>query len=114
MRFVKESVIRATAAEAVAFHERDAGVALVLPPWQKSEILQPPTSLAVGTQVRLRTRIGPFWVTVEAEHIAYEPGRMFADRMVKGPFRQWVHRHIVTPRGEHESSLVDDVEYELP
>ena len=93
MRFTKTSVIRASAAKVFAFHERPGVLALLQPPWAQTEILQPPTSLAVGTRVILRTKLGPFWQTIEAEHVAYEPGRMFADRMVRGPFarphRRW-------------------------
>jgi len=33
---------------------------------------------------------------------------------VKGPFRKWLHRHIVTPRGDEQCVLTDDIEYELP
>ncbi|MFM8409953.1 MAG: SRPBCC family protein [Alphaproteobacteria bacterium] len=114
MRFVKESVIRAPAERVFAFHERPDAFALLQPPWGRSEILQPPSSLAVGTRVILRTGFGPFLQTIEAEHVAYEPGRMFADRMVRGPFPSWLHKHVVTPRGPGESVLTDDVEYELP
>jgi hypothetical protein len=114
MRFTKESVIRASAAIVFAFHERPDAFALLQPPWAATEILQPPTSLAVGTRVILRTKLGPFWQTLEAEHVAYEPGRMFADRMVRGPFAQWLHRHVVTPRGPDTSLLIDDIEFELP
>ena len=39
---------------------------------------------------------------------------MFADQLVKGPFSKWIHRHIVTPRGDGECTLTDDIEYELP
>lgn len=62
----------------------------------------------------LRTKLGPLWQTIEAEHVAYEPGRMFADRMVRGPFAQWLHRHVVTPQGPHATLLADDIEFELP
>ena len=62
----------------------------------------------------LRTKLGPVWQTIEAEHVAYEPGKMFADRMVQGPFPSWLHKHIVTPRGESECVLTDEIEYELP
>src|SRR5215472_6042622 len=110
MRFVKESLIAASAETVFAFHERPDALSLLQPPWQKSEIVLPPASLAVGTRVILRAKLGPFWRTVEAEHVAYEPGRMFADRMVKGPFASWLHRHIVTPRGPTESLLTDDIE----
>jgi ligand-binding SRPBCC domain-containing protein len=99
MRFVKESLIGASAEKVFAFHERKDAFARLAAPWQRTEILLPPTSLAVGTRVRLRIKVGPFWQTVEAEHVAYEPGRMFADRMVRGPFKVWLHRHTVTPRG---------------
>ena len=39
---------------------------------------------------------------------------MFADQMVEGPFPKWYHRHVVTPRGDSECLLTDDIEYELP
>jgi ligand-binding SRPBCC domain-containing protein len=114
MRFVKESVFAASAATLFAFHERPDAFALLQPPWQVSEIVEPPTSLRVGTKVVIRVRLGPIWQTIEAEHVAYEPGRMFADRMVRGPFASWLHRHIVTPEGPDRSRLTDDIEYELP
>lgn len=112
--FKKQSRIAASAARVFAFHERPDAFALLQPPWQTTRIIQPPVSLAVGTRVILRTKIGPFWQTIEAEHVAFEPGHMFADRMVKGPFRHWLHRHIVEPVSENESILIDDIEYALP
>lgn len=39
---------------------------------------------------------------------------MFADQMVRGPFKQWLHRHVVTPQGPDTSVLADDIEFELP
>ena len=119
MRFVKESIIAASAETVFAFHERPDALARLTPPWQRVDIVRPPTSLAVGTRVTLRMKVGPFWQTVEAEHVAYEPGRMFADRIVKGPFARWLHRHVVTPRARDESggescTLTDDIDYALP
>ncbi len=114
MHFTKESIIRASAATVFAFHEAPDAFERLQPPWQTSDILQPPSSLEVGTRVVLRTKVGPLWQTIVAEHVAYEPGKMFADRMLRGPFASWLHKHIVTPRGEHECLLTDDIEYELP
>lgn len=114
MHFVKETVFPVSAERLWAFHERPDALRLLTPPWQKVEILQPPASLAVGTRVVLRTKIGPLWRTVIAEHVAYERGRMFADLMVRGPFAHWLHRHSISPRGPASSLLSDDVEYELP
>ena len=114
MHFVKESRIAASAAVVFAFHEAPDAFARLLPPWQTSEIIQPPTSLAVGTRVVLRTKVGPIWQTIEAEHVEYEAGKMFADRMNKGPFARWLHRHIITPDGPNACTLTDDITYELP
>jgi ligand-binding SRPBCC domain-containing protein len=114
MRFVKESPIAASAETVFAFHEQKDAFERLQPPWQTTEIILPPASLAVGTRVVLRTKVGPIWQTIEAEHVAYEPGRMFADRMNRGPFARWLHRHIVTPRGPRACTLTDDIEYELP
>ncbi len=115
MRFVKESVIQASAEKVFAFHEKPDALERLQPPWQTTRIVQPPSSLAVGTRVVLEIQVlGPFWQTLVAEHVAYEPGRMFADRMVEGPFASWLHRHVVTPKGPDRCVLTDDIEYELP
>ena len=114
MRFVKESLIHASAEKVFAFHEARDAFERLQPPWQTTEIVQPPASLEVGTRVVLRIKVGPVWQTIVAEHVAYQPGKMFADQMVEGPFAKWVHRHIVTPRGEGECTLTDEIEYELP
>lgn len=114
MRFVKESMIRASAERVWAFHEASDAFARLQPPWQETEVVQPPTSLEVGTRVELRVKVGPLWQTIVAEHVEHEPGKMFADQMVKGPFAQWLHKHIVTPRDEDECVLTDEVDYELP
>jgi ligand-binding SRPBCC domain-containing protein len=114
MRFKKKSIIRASAERVFAFHEAPDAFERLQPPWQKTEVVQPPTSLEVGTRVILRAKVGPFWQTMVAEHVEYEPGKMFADRLVEGPFASWLHRHIVTPRGDDECVLTDDIEYELP
>ncbi len=114
MRFVKESVIHASAERVFAFHEEPDAFQRLQPPWQTTQIVQPPTSLEVGTRVVLKVKVGPLWQTIVAEHVAYEPGRMFADRMLQGPFASWLHRHIVTPEGPDRCVLTDAIEYELP
>lgn len=113
MQFVHESVIPASVAEVFAFHERPDAFELLQPPWDKVKILRPPTSLEVGTQVELKVKVGPFWQTILAEHVAYEPGRLFEDVMRKGPFARWHHKHVFL---EHPEGclLRDAIEYAPP
>jgi len=111
--FVKETVIPASVEAVFAFHERPDAFALLSPPWQKVDIQQPPASLEVGTQVRLRAKIGLFWVTILAEHVAYEKNRCFEDVMRKGPFAKWHHKHLFLP-DPGGCRLRDEIEYEPP
>lgn len=104
--------IAAPAAVVWAFHERPDALALLMPPWQQLEVVEPPRSLEVGTRVVLRARVGPVPVDLVAVHVEYEAGRMFADRVQSGPFTDWLHRHIVEPT-EHGARLIDDITYTL-
>jgi uncharacterized protein len=67
-----------------------------------------------GSRVKIRLRVGPFVQTWAPKHAACEPGRMFRDVMVAGPFRRWEHTHLFIPDGQNKSWLEDRVEYEFP
>lgn len=112
--FRHESVIRAEPSAVYAFHERPDALAILTPPWDATEIIQPPASLAAGTVVVLRTRLFPgIWVTIEAEHTACTPGVSFEDTMRRGPFPHWRHLHLFLPHPQ--GCLVrDDIEYAPP
>ena len=113
MRFVKESVFDASVQEVFAFHERPEAFALLQPPWEHSDITQPPSGLEVGTVVKLRTRVGPLWIEVVAEHVGYEKNRRFEDVMRKGPFAKWHHKHLFFEEGPR-CRLRDEIDYEPP
>jgi len=113
MRFVKESVFPCTVEELFAFHERPDAFELLQPPWDPVEIIQPPASLEVGTRVKLRSKVGLFWVDIVAEHVAYTKNERFEDVMVKGPFAKWHHKHLFLPHAEG-SLLRDEIDFEPP
>jgi ligand-binding SRPBCC domain-containing protein len=112
-RFVRTLELEVPVATLWAFHARADAFALLQPPWEHAEIVELPRSLEVGARAILRTRVGPLWVTIEAEHIAYEPGRSFTDTMRRGPFRAWTHEHRCEPTATG-SRLTDTIDYELP
>lgn len=113
MRFVKESVLPAGVEEVFAFHARADAFELLQPPWERTEILVPPRSLEVGTRVELRTRVGPLWMTIVAEHVAYERNVRFEDVMRRGPFARWHHQHLFFEHPEG-CRLRDEIEYAPP
>ena len=66
-----------------------------------------------GTRIRYRLRLHGVplrWESVIAE---YRDGELFADEMLRGPYRRWYHRHRFrrVPGGVE---IEDAVDYELP
>ena len=114
MRYLHESVIAALPEAVFAFHERPDALAKLVPPWENVEVVQPPASLLPGTRVLLRMHLGPLSLVWEAEHTQYERGAMFQDRMVRGPFKSWLHTHRFLPAPGGGTLLRDEVEYSLP
>jgi ligand-binding SRPBCC domain-containing protein len=114
VRFVKESVIRATPERVFAFHEQRDVLTQLIPPWEKARVIQTARISEVGTQAIIETRIfGPITARWVAQHTVYNPPHLFEDVQLKGPFRSWRHRHIIEPHAAG-ASLRDEIDYEPP
>ncbi|PKO17978.1 cyclase [candidate division BRC1 bacterium HGW-BRC1-1] len=114
LQFVAETFIPASPEEVYAFHTRPDALQLLIPPFEKTRVIRPPTSLEPGTVVELRTRIFPgIWMTILARHISHERNRYFEDEMLRGPFKLWRHRHKFLARNGG-TMLRDEVEYHPP
>jgi uncharacterized protein (TIGR01777 family) len=87
----------------------------LIPPWERIEVIQPPTGLCDGDRVLVRVRLaGPISMPWEARMQCIRPGESFEDVQVRGPFAAWKHTHTMTPDGAAGCLLTDHVEYELP
>jgi ligand-binding SRPBCC domain-containing protein len=109
-----QTLIDAPPRRVFAFHEEPDALSRLLPPGETARVEVPPRSLETGTRVVVRTRVGRFWVTIVAEHVAYEKDVLFVDEMREGPFRHWRHEHRFEPVAGGRTRLVDSIEYELP
>lgn len=114
MRFDKESRVAASPARVFAFYESEGALQRLTPPWESAELVSGGDSIRTGSRVVIRTKVGPFPIEWEAEHMEYEQGRMFADRQVRGPFAKWYHRHWFLDDGDGGTLLRDEVEFEPP
>ncbi|QDT72704.1 SRPBCC family protein [Lacipirellula limnantheis] len=114
LRFVKESRINAPPAAVFAFHESPAALTQLIPPWEAMRVAESPGSLAVGSRVVLRGKVGPLPVEWVAVHTEYDPPHLFADRQASGPFAYWLHRHHMLDDGAGGTLLRDEVAYALP
>lgn len=114
MRFVKESLIRATPERVFAFHEQANALELLLPPWESARVVQSAKISEVGSRAIVETRVfGPITVRWIAEHTVYDPPHLFEDIQIEGPFRSWRHRHVIEPH-EDGATLRDEIDYEPP
>lgn len=113
-RFALASSLPVPADEAFAWHERPGAFERLVPPWERIRILGRQGSIAPGGRLVLAVKRGPFWLRWEAEHGEWERGRFFTDRLVKGPFPRWEHRHIFHPAEGGDCLLEDRLDYDLP
>jgi uncharacterized protein len=113
--FTARSPMPVSASELFAWHARPGALERLTPPWESVELLERSgTGIEVGARVSLRMQLGPVprrWV---AEHTRYEPGHLFQDRQVSGPFARWEHTHLMHPAPDGSSDLEDHIEYALP
>ncbi|HTC42001.1 MAG TPA: SRPBCC family protein [Candidatus Acidoferrales bacterium] len=103
-------------AEAVySFHAEPDALERLTPPWENVQVIARTGSIEQpGSRTTLRVSVGPFSQDWVSEHTACEPGKMFRDVMVAGPFRRWEHTHEFQPETSDTSWLEDRVEYEFP
>ncbi|MFZ1700121.1 MAG: SRPBCC family protein [Pyrinomonadaceae bacterium] len=114
MRFVKESIIRASRERVFAFHELPDVFERLIPPWESVTVIEMADISIVGSRAILDTKIfGLFTSRWVAEHTAYEPPHLFEDIQVSGPFKSWRHRHVVEPHDDG-AILRDEIDYEPP
>lgn len=97
-----------------AWHARPGAFERLNPPFAPAEIESRSGGLDVGARTVVRIPVGPTKQRWVAEHTAYEPGRMFRDEQVSGPFSKWIHTHRFEPRADGTSELIDTIEYALP
>jgi ligand-binding SRPBCC domain-containing protein len=114
MRFVKQSLIRASPELVFEFHEQQNVLILLTPPTESARVIQSAKISEVGSQAIIETRIlGPIKVKWIARHTLYDPPHMFEDVQIKGPFHSWRHRHIMEPATDG-AILRDEIDYEPP
>ncbi|MDH3492664.1 MAG: SRPBCC family protein [Acidobacteriota bacterium] len=111
-KFEKETIIKAKPERVFAFHELPDAFERLIPPWEAARVVQKADITKIGSQAIIEQKLfgllSQKWV---AEHTKYDPPRMFEDVQISGPFKSWVHRHIVEPHGEG-SVLRDEIEFD--
>jgi ligand-binding SRPBCC domain-containing protein len=113
-RLEREQIVPHPLADVFEFFAQPRNLEAITPPWLGFAVLTPdPIAMAPGALIDYRLVLHGLplrWLTrIEA----WEPGRLFVDRQVRGPYRLWHHRHEFEPHPR--GTLVRDrVRYALP
>jgi ligand-binding SRPBCC domain-containing protein len=114
MRFRAQTAIRTTPEKLFAFHELPDAFARLMPPWEKSRVIESAANIHVGSRAIIDAYIAPgVFIRWESLHTAYDPPHSFEDQQTRGPFRSWRHCHIVEAHPDG-ALLIDDLEYAPP
>jgi ligand-binding SRPBCC domain-containing protein len=112
--FRNETFIPRARAETFAFFAAAENLERITPPELRFEISSAvPIAMAAGTRIEYRLRLFgvPFaWSTLIS---TWEPGVVFVDEQLRGPYAQWIHTHRFYDAAGG-TRVTDEVRYRLP
>lgn len=94
----------------------DAGnLERITPPELKFQIVTPqPIDIRQGALINYKLKMRGFPVKWRTEISVWKPPFEFVDRQLRGPYKQWIHRHLFTEIGPAQTHMADEVSYRLP
>lgn len=107
-------VVPADLSEVFAFFEDPRNLEAITPPWLHFSVTSSSTErVGLGTEIAYRLRWQIFPMKWRSRISEYEPGSLFADEMLRGPYAHWYHTHLFesVPDGV---KMTDVVQYALP
>src|SRR3954470_17832665 len=113
-RLEREQVVPRPLPDGFDFFAQPRTLEAITPPWLRFAVLTPgPIAMGPGTLISYRLVLHGLPIRWLTRIEAWEPGRLFVDRQVRGPYRLWHHRHQFEahPRG---TLVRDRVHYALP
>lgn len=73
-----------------------------------------PIDIKKGTLIDYQLKVRGFPVKWRTEISEWNPPRLFVDKALKSPYKQWIHRHTFTEISGNKTLIEDEVRYRLP
>lgn len=100
--------------EVFAFFSDARNLEKLTPPYLQFQVLnEGPIEMRKGGLIDYRLRLRGIPIQWRTEITEWEPGRMFADNQLKGPYRKWYHTHTFESV-DGGTLMRDRIEYVIP
>ena len=112
MKYTHRFRVNASIEQVAAFHRQSASMGAITPPPIMVQIHAAPELLNKGDEMDFTLWVGPMpirWLALMED--ATPTG--FVDRQLRGPFKQWRHRHTFLALSSGSTEILDKVEIEL-
>ena len=111
--FERTTTIPRPPAEVFEFLCNPANLIEVTPPDLNMRLVEGPKRLALGAQIVLQTRRWGFAQRIVSKITAFETDRQITDEQIEGPFKKWVHSHLLEESGAG-TCMTDRIDFEAP
>ena len=112
MRFRHSFKVKAPLSNVAAFHRQSRSMGAITPPPAIVRLQRAPPELGEGDEMEFAIWMGPLPIRWKALIEQVSP-QGFTDRQLRGPFKEWVHRHSFHTSDSHTTEIRDDVEARL-
>lgn len=109
--FVKRSLITCNIHDLFDYHTRNGVLERLVPPWSNLNVVDQKGGINNGAISVFRINFGPITFKWVAKHFGYIQNLQFQDKMIKGPFKKWVHTHSFIPQGPNQCIIEDKINY---
>lgn len=100
--------------EVFAFFSDPANLTRITPYWLRFTITSPqPVIMTKGTLIDYVLRVHGIPLKWRSEITAWDPPYRFVDEQRKGPYRYWIHEHILADQ-DGVTEVIDRVRYAVP
>lgn len=112
MRFRHSFTVKAPLDQVAAFHRQSRSMGAITPPPAIVRLHRAPHELGEGDEMEFTIWMGPLPIPWKAriEQVSLQG---FTDRQLRGPFKEWVHRHSFHATDPQTTEIKDDVQARL-